>query len=227
MQSTPLARYGPWVLLLVPLTFVLVYAGRDIPAPSECWGSGSSPDEVARYRRGSYALFVAAEALVLGVYVGALRAARIGGSRPAAWTVPLLAAGLGVAVAWVLERRSTGGIAPLLPPAAVVAAVAALLLGWLASATYLWALAAAAALVAVVALYPTFIAAFVAAHLPVPFAVVTALAAVGATGTAAVRLRGEQNGLGSLAAAAAFIVLVALPLALLIVRTRGDQPVFC
>jgi hypothetical protein len=200
--------------------FVLYGVLRDIPVPTDCGDDTTDGALLSAYRSGSVAIFVAAELLTAGIYMTALRTGRPRSPRSA----PLLAAALGLLTALPLWGHEPSnhvilGSAVALAAAAIVLATsraAARVPGW--SWPQLYATFAAGALEAVLAVP----AAFAAVYLTAPTLVIASAIAI------LLLLRADRKrNARSLAHAALYFAVVLLPMSLLVIQTRGDQPILC
>jgi hypothetical protein len=225
LESRSTRRGIGWVLavlVVAPLTLALVY-GTGVPPSTECWEDRTPDAVVDAYRSRGLWLIGLAELAVLGAYAVSLRAAAGRASRATDASIALTAAGVGVGVAsaYVTSDQGdgfrTGALIALLVAvplwlglraaadrpvtlgAGIVAAVAALVLTIVA-----W----------VVALFAIFATAFVLVGL-----VVSSVVAVG--------VLVDRQTWRAAALTCAFFAVVVVPLAAVIIVSRGHGPAFC
>lgn len=217
-----LQRWPPAALLAGPFVFLLVFAIlRDVPAALGCNDERTDPATLSAYRSGSVAIFVAAEVLTLGVYAVALRAATRARSPRRPGSAAALGAAVGLVAVWPWATHEPDNqivlacVAGVLAATLTVAAIRAYAeVGWPPAVLLTQTLFAAA--VEVGAAWPVW---FFAAFAPLIALVVLGVVAAGFIIRATVR-----RDLAALLSAAAFFAIVILPVILVIVLTRGDQP---
>jgi hypothetical protein len=213
---------SPLRLLVGPVVLVLVFAVlRDVPPAADCGDGGASAAVLSDYRAAALPMVLAAAALTLAVWLGALRLSR--GARHAGLSIPFVAAVAGLVVAWpllahepdnrVVEAFVAGIAAAALTLAAGRAAIGR---GWS------WSSLGAVLMVAALLALPSLAVVFLAVFFPgVAAAVVAAIATFGLWRAVA------SQSAPAFANVAAFVAVVVLPLAYLVILTRGDQPVLC